>query len=175
MADGLRRATRQGPDVLIASEIADLPTLQAAMDAAATGVLVFAAMSTTSASDTVARIVEQFPVHQQRQARHQLATVLRAIVSQRLLERADGKGRTAALEVLISTPKVAECIDQPDRPGDLARLILDGRYHGMQSFDQSLFVLAKDGLISIRDALAAADEPEDLRIDLQQAGLVTPY
>jgi twitching motility protein PilT len=175
LSDGLRRATRQGPDVLVASEIADLPALAAAMDAAATGVLVFAAMSTTSASETVARIVEQFPAHQQRQASHQLASVLRAIVSQRLLERADGKGRIAALEVLFNTPKVAECIDQTDRHGDLVRLIVDGRYHGMQTFDQSLFALAKDGLISVRDALGAATEPEDLRIDLQQAGLAAPY
>jgi twitching motility protein PilT len=175
MADGLRRATRQGPDVLVASQIADLPALEAVLDAAATGVLVLGAMSTTSAADTVARIVEQFPVNQQQQARHQLATVLRAIVSQRLLERADGKGRTAALEVLISTPKVAECIDRPDNNGDLAKLLVDGRYHGMQTFDQSLFALAKDGLVSVRDALATADEPEDLRIELQQAGLATPY
>ena len=175
LVDGLRRATRQGPDVLVASAIADLPALRAALDAAATGVLVLAAMSTTSAADTVARIVDQFPVNEQRQARHQLATVLRAIVSQRLLERADGKGRIAALEVLISTPKVAECIDDPDRQADLGRLLVDGRYHGMQTFDQSLFALAKDGLVSVRDALAAAEEPEDLRIELQQAGLAAPY
>jgi twitching motility protein PilT len=175
VSDGLRRAARQGPDVLVASELPDLPSLQAALDAAATGVLVLATMTTGSATETVMSLVEQFPVAQQRQARHQVAGVLRAIVSQRLLERADGKGRIAAVEVLISTPKVAECIDHPDRLGDLDRLIIDGRYHGMQTFDQALFGLANDGLVSVGEVLSAADEPEDLRIELQQAGLASPY
>ncbi|MEY2571373.1 MAG: twitching motility protein PilT [Acidimicrobiaceae bacterium] len=175
LTEGLRRAIRQGPDVLVASELPDLSALQAALDAASTGALVFATMGTTSAADTVSRIVEYFPEGQKRQARRQLAVVLRAIVSQRLVERADGKGRIAAVEVLTSTPKVAECIEGPEHLYDLGRLIVDGRYHGMQTFDQSLFALARDGLVSVRDALAAADEPEDLRIELQQAGLVAPY
>ena len=175
LVEGMRRAMRQGADVVMASELPDLAALQVALDAAATGVLVLSALPTTSATDTVSRIVEHFPEHQKREARRQLAGVLRGIVSQRLLERADGRGRIAAVEVLVNTPKVAECIETAEAGNDIARLIVDGRYHGMQSFDQSLFELARDGLVSVRDALAAADEAEDLRIDLQQAGVVAPY
>jgi twitching motility protein PilT len=174
LVEGMRRATRQGADVIMVSDLPDLAALQVALDAAATGALVLSTLPTTGAADTVARIVEPFPEHQKRQARRQLASVLRGVVSQRLLERADGHGRIPAVEVVVNTPKVAECIESPDRGNDLARLIADGRYHGMQTFDQSLFDLARDGLVSVRDAIAAADEPEDLRIDLQQAGVLTP-
>ena len=174
LVDGMRRATRQGADVVMASELPDLAAVQVALDAAATGSLVLSAMPTASGTDTIARIVEYFPEHQKRQARRQLASVLRGIISQRLLERADGNGRIAVVEVVVNTLKVAECIEHVDQGNELARLIADGRYHGMQTFDQSLFDLARDGLISIRDAIAAADEPEDLRIDLQQAGVLAP-
>ena len=174
LVEGMRRATRQGADVVMASELPDLAAVQVALDAAATGSLVLSAMPTASGTDTIARIVEYFPEHQKRQARRQLASVLRGIISQRLLERADGNGRIAVVEVVVNTLKVAECIEHVDQGNELARLIADGRYHGMQTFDQSLFDLARDGLISIRDAIAAADEPEDLRIDLQQAGVLAP-
>jgi twitching motility protein PilT len=174
LVEGMRRATRQGADVIMVSDLPDLAALQVALDAAATGALVLSTLPTTGAADTVARIVEPFPEHQKRQTRRQLASVLRGIISQRLLERADGHGRVPAVEVVVNTPKVAECIEAADRGNDLARLIADGRYHGMQTFDQSLFDLARDGLVSLRDAIAAADEPEDLRIELQQAGVLTP-
>src|SRR5205807_5228458 len=129
LVEGMRRAMRQGADVVMASELPDLAALQVALDAAATGALVFSTLRTTSATDTVARIVEHFPEHQKRQARRQLAGVLRGILSQRLLERADGRGRIAAVEVLVNTPKVAECIETADLGNDIGRLIIDGRYH----------------------------------------------
>ena len=100
---------------------------------------------------------------------------MRAVICQRLLERADGKGRTAAVELLVNTPKVYDCIIDPGREVALERIIAEGEYHGMQTFDQALFGLFKDGIVSLRDALAVASQPEDLRIALQQAGLSPAY
>jgi twitching motility protein PilT len=97
------------------------------------------------------------------------------VISQRLLDRADGKGRTAAVEVLINTPKIYDCIADVDRASALERIVAEGEYHGMQTFDQALFTLYKDGLVSLRDALSVASQPEDLRIALQQAGLASAY
>ena len=170
-AEAVRRALRQGPDVLVVSDIDDLTTLQAVLAAAATGHLVLATMPTTSTSETITRILDFYPPHQQKQARHGLAGSLRAVLSQRLLERADGKGRTAAFEVLVNTPKVFDCILDPERHTTIDRLIAEGEYHGMQTFDQALFVLFKDGLVSLRDTLSVAAQPEELRLQLQQAGL----
>ena len=107
--------------------------------------------------------------------RHLLATALRGVISQRLLERADGKGRIAAVEVLVNTPKVYDCIIDADRQSALERILAEGEYHGMQTFDQALFALFKDGMVSLRDALSVASQPEDLRIALQQAGLASAY
>jgi twitching motility protein PilT len=171
VAEAVRRALRQGPDVLVVSDVVDLPTLQAVLAAASTGHLVLATMPTTSTTETVTRVVDFFPPHQQKQARHALAGALRLVLSQRLLERADGKGRTAAFEVLVNTPKVYDCIVDPERHTALERLIAEGEYHGMQTFDQALFELFKNGLVSLRDALSVAAQPEELRLQLQQAGL----
>jgi twitching motility protein PilT len=171
VADALRTALRQGPDVLVVSDVQDLETLEAVLAAASTGHLVLATVPTASAAETIAWLIDFYPQHQHKQARHLLASALRAVISQRLLERADGKGRTAAVEILVNTPKVYECIADADRAPALERVVAEGEYHGMQSFDQALFSLYKDGLVSLRDALAVATQPEDLRIALQQAGL----
>jgi twitching motility protein PilT len=175
IADAVRRALRQGPDVLVVSDVPDLETLEAVLAASATGHLVLATLPTASAAETISWLVEFYPPHQHKQARHLLASALRAVISQRLLERADGKGRTAAVEILVNTPKVYDCIVNPDREAALARIVAEGEYHGMQTFDQALFSLFKDGLVSLRDALAVATQPEDLRIALQQAGLSPAY
>jgi twitching motility protein PilT len=175
IAEAVRRALRQGPDVLVVSDVKDLPTLEAVLAAAATGHLVLATLPTASATETIARLVEFYPPHQHKQARHLIAVALRAVISQRLLERADGKGRTAAVELLVNTPKVYDCIVDQDREAALERIIAEGEYHGMQTFDQALFGLFKDGIVSLRDALAVASQPEDLRIALQQAGLSPAY
>ena len=174
-AAALRRALRQGPDVLAISELSDLETVQAALAAGSTGHLVIATLPTQSATETITRLLDFFPPYQHKQVRHLLASSLRAVISQRLLERADGKGRTAAVEVLVNTPKVYDCILDVDRQAALERILAEGEYHGMQTFDQALFALFKDGMVSLRDALSVASQPEDLRIALQQAGLAPAY
>ena len=174
-ADAVRRALRQAPDVLVVSVLTDLETIEAVLSAASTGHLVLATLPTQNAAETINRVIDFFPPHHQKQARHLLATSLRAVISQRLLERADGKGRTAAVEVLVNTPKVYDCIIDVDRSAVLDRIVAEGEYHGMQTFDQALFTLFKDGLVSLRDALSVASQPEDLRIALQQAGLASAY
>ena len=174
-ADAVRRALRQGPDVLVVSVLADLETIEAVLAAASTGHLVLATLPTQNVAETVQRVIDFYAPHQQKQVRHLLASSLRAVISQRLLERADGKGRTAAVEVLINTPKVYDCIVDADRGSALERIVAEGEYHGMQTFDQALFTLFKDGLVSLRDALSVASQPEDLRIALQQAGLASAY
>jgi twitching motility protein PilT len=161
--------------VLVVSDITDLNTLQAVLAAASTGHLVLATMPTTTTAETITRIVDFYPPHQQKQARHALAAALRVVLSQRLLERADGKGRTAAFEVLVNTSKVFDCIIDPERHVALERLIAEGEYHGMQTFDQALFDLFKDGLVSLRDTLSVAAQPEELRLQLQQAGLASTH
>jgi twitching motility protein PilT len=174
-AEAVRRVLRQGPDVLVVSELNDLDTIEAVLSAASTGHLVLATLPTQSAAETISRLIDFYPPHMHKQARHVLAHGLRAVISQRLLERADGKGRTAAVEIMVNTPKVYDCIVDLDREPALERIIAEGEYHGMQTFDQALFTLYKDGLVSLRDALSVATQPEDLRIALQQAGLSPAY
>jgi len=174
-AEAIRRALRQGPDVLVVSELTDLDTIEAVLSAASTGHLVFATLPTQTATETIMRLIDFYPPHLHKQVRHLLATSLKAVISQRLLERADGKGRTAAVEVLVNTPKVYDCIVDPERQPALDRILAEGEYHGMQTFDQALFTLYKDGMVSLRDALSVASQPEDLRIALQQAGLAAAY
>ncbi len=173
--EAMRRALRQGPDVVYIGELSDVETLGAALSAAETGHLVLSTMGTTTAAETVARLVDFFPPIQQKQARHALAGSLRAVIAQRLLERADGKGRIAAVEVLVNTAKMYECIADPDRQSALDRVIAEGDYYGMQTFDQALLHLLTEGMVSFREGLAVATQPEDLRIALQQAGLAVPH
>jgi twitching motility protein PilT len=170
-ATALRRVLRQDPDVIFIGEMRDPETVGAALTAANTGHLVFSTLHTVNATETVNRIVDFFPPHQQHQARLSLAGSLRGIVSQRLLERVDGKGRIPAVEVLVATGRAFDKIVSPDETHELEQIIAEGEYYGMQTFDQSLFGLYKNGLIGLRDALATASHPHDLRIALQQAGL----
>ena len=170
-ASALKRVLRQDPDVIFIGEMRDPETVGAALSAANTGHLVFSTLHTVNATETVNRIVDFFPPHQQRQARLSLAGSLRGIISQRLLERVDGKGRIPAVEVLVATGRAFDKIVAPDETHELEQIIAEGEYYGMQTFDQSLFGLYKNGLIGLRDALAAASHPHDLRIALQQAGL----
>jgi twitching motility protein PilT len=171
VAASIRRMLRHGPDVLAVGELDAAAVVHAALDAAQAGQLVLGTMTSLSAVEAVTRLVDFFPPHQQRQARHQLASSVRLVVSQRLLERVDGKGRIAAVEVLVNTPKVYECLVDPDRTNALDRLMAEGAYHGMQTFDQALLGLCRDGLIAVRDALAVATQPEELRLGLQSAGV----
>jgi twitching motility protein PilT len=170
-AAAVQRALRQDADVIAIGELIDAETAAAALAAAEVGHLVITTMRTGGAVDTVNRLIEMFPPAKQAQTRQTLATSLRAVVSQRLLERADGRGRVVAAEVLIGTAKVVDCVLDPTRQVDLIRVMGEGTYHGMQTLDQALTVLVRDGLVSVGEALAAASHPEDLRIALDQAGV----
>src|SRR5437764_3812789 len=170
-AEAMRRVLRQDPDVIFVGEMRDPETVWAALAAAETGHLVLSTLHTTNATETVNRIVDFFPPFQQKQVRLTLASSLRGVVSQRLLARADGKGRVPAVEVLVMTGRILERIVDPENTETIDELIDEGEYYGMQTFDQSLFNLYKNGLVSLRDAMSVASHPHDFRIALQQAGL----
>jgi twitching motility protein PilT len=171
-AEAMRRVLRQDPDVIFVGEMRDPETVWAALSAAETGHLVLSTLHTTNATETVNRIVDFFPPFQHKQIRYTLASALRGVVSQRLLERADGKGRVPATEVLVMTGRVQDRVLDPDLGDEsIEEIIADGEYYGMQTFDQSLFNLYKNGLVSLRDAMAVASHPHDFRLALQAAGL----
>jgi twitching motility protein PilT len=173
-AEAIRRAMRQDPDVIVIGEVGDHETMTAALTAAESGHLVLSTMQTVSAADTISRIVGAFPMTQQPQVRQTLATTLRGIISQRLLERADGRGRVPAVEVLVMTPRAFDRIVDPDGRETLDEVMADGEYYGMQTFDQSLLNLYKNGLVAMREVVAAAAHPQEFRLALQQSGLMTP-
>jgi twitching motility protein PilT len=168
----MRRVLRQDPDVILIGEIRDAETVSAALTAAETGHLVLSTLHTTNATETINRIVDFFPSTQQHQARLMLATVLRGVISQRLIPLASGTGRAVAIEAMVVNGRIAERIINPDAPGDtIEEQIADGDYQGMQTFDQSLFTLMKNGAISLHSALAAATNPHDFRVALETAGI----
>ena len=172
-AMAMKRVLRQDPDVIFIGEMRDPETVWAALAAAETGHLVLSTLHTTNAVETVNRIVDFFPPHQQKQVRLSLASSLRGVISQRLLERADQKGRVPSIEVLVNTGRVFDRIVDPNQGGEsIEEIIADGEYYGMQTFDQSVFNLYKNGMVDLRSAMAAASNPHDLRISLQQSGLL---
>lgn len=158
-ADGLRRALRQDPDVLLVGEMRDLETMETAITAAETGHLVFSTLHTTGAARTVDRIIDAFPSDQQEQVRVQLASNLKAVISQLLLPRLDGKGRVVAFEVMISTPSIAALI-RDNKTFRLATDIQTGSKFGMISLEASLVELYLKGLISYEQVLTKAQDPE---------------
>jgi twitching motility protein PilT len=167
---GMRAVARQDPDVIFIGEMRDLETVTAALQAAETGHLVISTLHTTDATETINRIVDLFPPHQQHQARVSLANSLKGIVCQRLLARVGG-GRVAALEVLVATTRVTEFVIDPTKTGQIADALAEGAYYGMQTFDQHLLELYRTGLVGLRDAMDAATSPHDLRIAVRAAGL----
>ena len=173
-AMAMKRVLRQDPDVIFIGEMRDPETVWAALAAAETGHLVLSTLHTTNAVETVNRIVDFFPPHQQKQVRLTLASSLRGVVSQRLLERADGKGRVPSVEVLVMTGRIFDRIVDPNQGlnESIDDIIADGEYYGMQTFDQSVFNLFKNGMVDLRSAMAAASNPHDFRVALQQAGLL---
>jgi twitching motility protein PilT len=153
-AHAVRSALRQDPDVILVGELRDLETIEIALVASETGHLVFSALHTLDAVETITRIIAQFPPHQQAQVRMQLASVLRAVISQRLLPRADGKGRAVAVEVMVSTPVIRECIVHEEKTALLPKAIAEGgAQHGMQTFDQAIFRLLEQRLVTREEAL----------------------
>src|SRR5437868_5586678 len=167
-SDALRGGLRQDPDVILVGEMRDYETIETALMAAETGHLVLSTLHTLDATETVSRIVSVFPPHQQKQIRLQLAAVLKAVVSLRLLPRADGLGRVPAAEVLITTAYIRDCIENKEKTKLIKDAIAQGTsQYGMQTFDQSLYTLYKNGLITLDEALRRASNPDEFRLKLQ--------
>jgi twitching motility protein PilT len=161
----LRSALRQDPDVILVGEMRDYETISTALMAAETGHFVMSTLHTVDATETVNRIISVFPPHQQKQVRLQLAGVLKGIVSQRLVVRADGKGRIPAVEVMLTTNLIQEYIVDKDRTRLIHDAISAGKsQYGMQTFDQSLMELYKRGLISYEEALKRSSNPDDFAL-----------
>jgi len=153
-ATGLKAALRQDPDVILVGEMRDIETIETALIAAETGHLVMSTLHTLDAAETITRIVSVFPPHHQSQIRLQLARVLRAAVSQRLLPKADGQGRALAAEVLISTPYIRDAIADKDKTSLITGAIAaGGSEYGMQTFDQSILALVQAGTVSETEAM----------------------
>jgi twitching motility protein PilT len=164
-AKALRAALRQDPDVMLVGEMRDLETSEIAMTAAETGHLVLSTLHTVDATETINRIISMFPTHQQVQARLGLASVLRGVISQRLLPRADGKGMVPALEIMVNTERVRELIEDPQRTREINTAIKQGFHpYGMISFDQSLADLVKRRLVTYDEAVKHSSSPSDFAL-----------
>ncbi len=164
-SNALRAALRQDPDVILVGEMRDIETIEIALTAAETGHLVLSTLHTLDATETINRIVGIFPPHQQQQIRYQLGAVIKAVISQRLVPRADGQGRVPAVEVMLGTARIREYIEDPTKTKMIRDAIKEGRSHyGMQTFDQSLIDLFKRGLITYEDALKNATNPSDFAL-----------
>jgi twitching motility protein PilT len=167
-AQALRSALRQDPDVILVGEMRDFETIETGLLAAETGHLVFSTLHTLDATETINRIIAVFPPHQQKQVRLQLASVLRAVVSQRLMPRADGDGRAPAVEVMISTPFIRDCIVDKEKTHLIHSAIGAGTsQYGMQTFDQSIFGLYQSGLVSYEEALRWASNVDEFKLKVQ--------
>ncbi|HYK81974.1 MAG TPA: PilT/PilU family type 4a pilus ATPase [Gemmatimonadales bacterium] len=165
---GLRAALRQDPDVVLIGELRDVETIDTAMKAAETGHVVISTLHTPDAVTTVSRLVSMFPPGEQDVARLRLAETLQAVLAQRLLPRADGHGRVAALEILICTGTARDLIRDVKRTTELHDYIRDARdQYGMQTFDQHLMDLVADGAVAYETALAAATSPADFELQMR--------
>ncbi len=164
----LRSAMRQDPDVVLVGEMRDYETIETALLAAETGHLVFSTLHTLDATETINRIVAVFPPHHQKQIRIQLGQVLRAVISMRLLPRADGIGRVPAVEVMRVTPYIRDCIENKEKTKYIRdQISLGTSQYGMQTFDQSLFQLYKNGLITLDEAMRRATNPDEFRLKVE--------
>jgi twitching motility protein PilT len=171
-ASAMRAAMRQDPDVILVGEMRDAETVKAALAAAETGHFVLSTLHTTDAAETVNRCVDFFPPFQQKQVRLGLAASLRGIICQRLTARSDMAGRVAVLEVMVNTGRTAEAIADPERTSELHSIIAEGGFYGMQTFDQHLVELYRDGVVALEDAMLISSNPHDFRITLRNQGLV---
>ncbi|HWB65334.1 MAG TPA: PilT/PilU family type 4a pilus ATPase [Mycobacteriales bacterium] len=171
-AVAMRAAMRQDPDVILVGEMRDQETVRAALAAAETGHFVMSTLHTTDAQETVARIVDFFPPHEQKQIRLSLAGSLRGIICQRLVPRADGEGRCVVMEVCINTGRIADAVADAAKTSTMQSLIAEGTYYGMQTFDQHLVTFVRDGVVTLEAAMQAASNPHDLTVELRRVGLV---
>ena len=168
--NALRHVIRQDPDVIFVGEIRDAESALSAIQAAETGHLVISTLHTIDCMETINRILDLFPPQQAKEVRTSFAGALRGIVSQRLVARADGKGRVPTIEVLINTGRVFDRIVDPARTGSIVEVIAEGGYYGMQTFDQALVQLVREGLVKDEDARRTATNPHDF--DLQLHGVL---
>jgi len=167
-AHAMRAALRQDPDVILVGEMRDFETVETALLAAETGHLVFSTLHTLDATESINRIIAVFPPHQQKQIRLQLASVLRAVISQRLVPRADGQGRVPAVEVLVTTPFIRDCIVDKEKTHLLQTAIAAGTsQYGMQTFDQSLLGLLRRNLVTYEEALRWATNIDEFKLKVQ--------
>jgi twitching motility protein PilT len=168
----LRSALREDPDVILVGEMRDPETVATALSAAETGHLVLSTLHTVDAVETINRVVDFFPPNQHRQARITLAGALKGTICQRLVPTTDGSGRVPALEIMVVNGRIQQTIIDPARGTDILQVIREGEYYGMQTFDQALVNLLEQGVIDLRAATQASSNPHDLRVALQQRGLV---
>src|SRR5215210_428708 len=160
----LRRVLRQDPDVILVGEMRDEETVHTALSAAETGHLVLSTLHTVDAAESINRIIDFFPPHQQQQARAMIAGTLKGIVSQRLVRTADGNGRVACCEIMVMTGRVHDMILDPKLTGELPEVIAEGAYYGMQTFDQHLLAHLQCGRVTYEEALHVASSPHDFKL-----------
>ena len=165
-ATALRHVIRQDPDVIFIGEIRDADSALAAIQAAETGHLVISTLHTIDAMETINRVLDLFPPQQQREMRSSFAGALRGIVSQRLVTKADGKGRVPVVEVLVNTGRVFDRIVDPEQTAGILEVIAGGDFYGMQTFDQALVTLVKEGVVSPDEARRTATNPHDFDLAL---------
>jgi twitching motility protein PilT len=167
-AQALRSALRQDPDVILVGEMRDYETIETGLLASETGHLVFSTLHTLDATETINRVISVFAPHQQKQIRLQLASVLKAVISQRLMPRADGKGRVAAVEVLLATPFIRDCIVDKERTHLINGAIAAGTsQYGMQTFDQSIYGLYQQRFVSYEEALRWVTNIDEFKLKVQ--------
>ena len=167
-AFALRSALRQDPDVILVGEMRDFETIETGLLAAETGHLVFSTLHTLDATETINRIIAVFPPHQQKQVRIQVASVLKGVISQRLMPSADGKSRVPAVEVMVSTAFIRDCIVDKEKTYLIHGAIAAGTsQYGMQTFDQSIFSLFSQGLVSYDEALRWATNVDEFKLKVQ--------
>ncbi|MHC4959492.1 MAG: type IV pilus twitching motility protein PilT [Planctomycetota bacterium] len=163
----LRQVVRQTPDVILLGEMRDADTVAAAMSAAETGHLVLSTLHTVNAVQTVERILNFFPPHQHQEVRMQLSLVLEGVMCQRLVRKKDSHGRVPAIEILLNTPTIRDLLFE-GKTRELRKALYEGaHYYGTQTFQQSLIQLYHDGLVSYDDVMAAADSPDELKLELR--------
>src|SRR5215210_1581233 len=163
----LKRVIRQDPDVIFVGEIQDSESALSAIQAAETGHLVISTLHTIDCTETINRVLDLFPPQQQREVRSSFAGALRGILSQRLVARADGRGRVPAVEVLVNTGRIYERIIDPDATVEIVDVIADGAFYGMQTFDQALVKLVEDGTVAEDEARRASTNPHDFALALR--------
>jgi twitching motility protein PilT len=171
-SEALRGSLRQDPDVILVGEMRDHETIETALTASETGHLVLSTLHTLDATETITRIVSSFPPHQQKSVRLQLAGILRAVISMRLVRAQNGAGRVPAAEIMVSTSLIREYISNEEKTPLIRDAIAAGTsQYGMQTFDQSLFSLQQSGLITLEEALRGASNPDEFR--MRVAGICT--